>query len=207
MSQGELTRIRDDLVVMQRAMGLHLSFGKGVLVFGSFLAISALAAAVVSLLADADWLQLAPLAAIMILVPVGLFLASRRANVIPEMTMQFLLSISIYGVVWVAACGYSLAAQLGSTVETPRIVGLYATSIGLLFAFSLILVRTALRNRERYYCLGLAISTLLAGMLLPILDRHYCYLLAHGFMAVGYLTGVVIQGVQLRTAVTQHAAD
>ena len=64
-----------------------------------------------------------------------------------------------------------------------------------------------LRSRERYYCLGLAVSTLLAGMLLPIIDPHYSYPLANCFMAVGYLTGVAIQWVQLREAVSNHAAD
>jgi hypothetical protein len=69
------------------------------------------------------------------------------------------------------------------------------------------LVSSALRNRERYYALGLAISTLLAGMLLPIIDPHYSYPLAHCFMAVGYLTGVAIQWVQLRGGLASDAAD
>jgi hypothetical protein len=55
--------------------------------------------------------------------------------------------------------------------------------------------------------LGLAISTLLAGMLLPIIDPHYSYPLAHCFMAVGYLTGVAIQWVQLRGGLASDAAD
>ena len=78
---------------------------------------------------------------------------------------------------------------------------------GLLLAFSLILIRMALRSRERYCCLGLVVSTLLAGMLLPVFDQHYSYALANCFMAVGYLTGVAIQWVQLREAVPNHAAD
>jgi hypothetical protein len=208
MLEPDLTRIRSDLDVVQRAMGLRMPFDRGVLVCGILLTISAIAAAVVSLLAKADWLQLAPLAAIMVLWPVGLFLQSRRTpNPSPEMPMQVALSVSVYGVVWVAACGYSLATFLGPAVGTARTAALYAISIGLLFGFSLILVRTALGNRGRHYCLGLAISVLLAGMLLPVLDRHYSYPLAHCFMAAGYLTGVAIQCVQLRKAVTHHAAD
>ena len=44
-------------------------------------------------------------------------------------------------------------------------------------------------------------------MLLPILDGHYSYVLAHGVMAVGCLSGAAIQWVQLRTAATHDAAD
>jgi hypothetical protein len=208
MSEGELTRVKDDLAIMQRAMGLHLPFGKGMLVFGVLLTSAALVATAASLWAEADWLQLAPLAAILVLGSVGGFLRSRRGTDLnPEITMQIAVSVSIYGIVWVAACGYSLATFLGPTVGMARTVGLYAISIGSLLAFSLILVHGALKRRERYYCLGLAVSLLLAGMLLPIFDRHYSYPLAHGFMAVGYLTGVAIQWVQLRNAATYHAAD
>jgi carbon starvation protein CstA len=145
MSEGDLGRIRGDLAVMQRAMGLHLSFGKGMLVFGILLALAAVGAAVVSLLVENDWHQLIPLAAIMVLGPVGLFLRSRRTtNLNPEIAMQVLMSVSIYSVVWVAACGYTLATFLGPTVGAARTALLHATSIGLLVAFTLILVRTAL---------------------------------------------------------------
>jgi len=208
MSEDQLGRIKGDLAVMQRAMGLHLSFGKGMLVFGILLAVAAVGAAVVSLLVESDWLQLTPLAAIMAIGPVGLYLRSRRSTGLsPEITEQVLLSVAIYGIVWSAACGYALANFLGPSVGTARTAVFYAVSIGLLLANSLILVRMALRSRERYYCLGLAVSTLLTGMLLPVLDRHYSYFLAHCFMALGYLTGVVIQSAQLREAVVNHAAD
>jgi hypothetical protein len=208
MLEPDLTRIRSDLDVVQRAMGLRVPFGRGVLACGILLTISAIAAAVVSLLVEADWLQLAPLGAIMFLWPGGLFFQSRRsADASHEINLQVLMSVSIYGAVWVAACGYSLATFLGPTVGTARTALLQAVSIGLLLAFTLILVRMALRSRERYYCLGLAISTLLAGMLLPVLDRHYSYPLAHCFMAVGCLTSVAIQWGQLRKTVTHHASD
>lgn len=208
VSQAELRRIQQDLTTVQRAMGLHLPFGKGVLAFGTLLTVAAVGAAVVSLMAEGAWLQIAPLAAIMLLVPTGLYLRSRRTtNLDPEITLQVVLSVGIYGIVWGAACGYALAAFLGPTVGAARTALFYAISIGLLLAFSVILVRMALRSRGRYYCLGLAVSTLLAGMLLPVLDQHYCYPLAHCFMAAGYLTGVAIQWVQLREAVANHAAD
>ena len=208
MSEDRLGRIKGDLAVMQRAMGLHLSFGKGMLTFGIMLTAAAFGAAVVSLLVKDDWLQLAPLAAIMVIGPVGLFLRFRRSTShSPEITVQVVLSVGVYGIVWGAACGYALATFLGPSVGTAQTAVFYAVSIGLLLAFSLILIRMAVRSRERHYCLGLVVSTLLAGMLLPIFDRHYSYPLAHCFMAVGYLTGVVIQSVQLREAVANHAAD
>jgi hypothetical protein len=189
-------------------MGLHLSFGKGMLGFGILLTLAAVGAAVVSLLVENDWLQVVPLAAILVLVPAGLFLRARRnTNVSHEINLQVLVSVTIYAVVWIAACGYTLATVLGTTIGAARTAGLYATSIGILLVFTLMLVRSALRSRERYYCLGLAMSTLLAGMLLPIIDPHYSYPLAHCFMVVGYLTGVAIQWVQLREAVSNHAAD
>jgi len=190
---------------MQRAMGVRLSFGKGILVFDMLLALAAIGAALVSVQVETDWLQQAPFAAIMVLVPAGLFLRSRRTG--HEINLQVLMSVTIYAVVWIAACGYTLAISVGSIVGTARNALLYATSVSILTAFTLILVRAALRSREQYYCLGLALSTLLAGMLLPILGQHYSYSLAHGCMAVGYLTGFAIQRVQLREAVANHAAD
>ena len=80
MSVDELGRIKGDLAVMQRAMGLHIYFGTGMLVFGIVLTIAAVGAAVVSLLLENDLLQTAPFAAIVVLCPVGLFLRTRRSR-------------------------------------------------------------------------------------------------------------------------------
>jgi hypothetical protein len=208
MSEAELGRIKGDLAIIQRAMGLQLSFGNGMLAFGLLLSIAAVGAAVVSLLSENEWLQVAPFATIMAFCMLGLYIRSRcNSNLSHEIKLQVVLSSTIYCVVWIAACGYALATFCGPTIGATRTAGLYASSIGYVFAFSLILVLNALKSRERYYCLGLAVSLLLAGLLIPILDRHYSYPLAHCFMAVGYLTGVVIQWVQLRKAVTQLAAN
>lgn len=208
MSEDALGRIKGDLSVIQRAMGLHLSFGKGMLGFGVLLALAAVGAAVVSLLMENDGLQVVPLAAIMVLVPVGLFLRFRRnTNVSHEINLQVLVSVVIYAVVWIAACAYTLAAFMSNTIGATRTAALRATGIGILLVFTLMLVRSAMRSRERHYCLGLAISTLLAGMLLPVINPHYSYPVAHCLMAVGYLTGVAIQWAQLRDGVASHAAD
>jgi hypothetical protein len=208
MSEDVLGRIKGDLAVIQRAMGLHLPFGRGMLCFGILLALAAVGAAFVSLVVENDWPQVVPLAAIMVLVPVGLSLRFRRTtNVSHEINLQVLVSVVIYAVVWIAACGYTLATFLGNTIGATRTTGLYAASIGILLVFTLLLVRSALRSRERYYCLGLAISTLLAGMLLPVINPYYSYPIAHCLMAVGYLTGAAIQWVQLRDGVANHAAD
>jgi hypothetical protein len=177
------------------------------LVCGMLFAAAAVGAALVSLLVENDLLQLVLFAAIMVLGLAGLFLRSRRTtDGSPDVTLQVVLSVSVYGAVWVAACGYMLANILGPAGSV-RTVLLHAVSIGLLVASALMLVRTALRSRERYYCLGLASSTLLTGMLLPIVDPHYSYAVAHGLLAVGYVTGVAIQWVQLREAIADHAAD
>ena len=205
MTEDVLGRISGDLAVVRRAMGLRLFFGKGMLVFNIVLALAAIGAALLSLQIESDWLQQVPFAVIMGLVPLGLYLLSRRTS--HEINLQVLMSVSIYAVVWIAASGYMLATVVGPIMGAERSALLYATCVIFLLAFTLILVRAALRSREQYYCLGLALSTLLTGMLLPILGHSYGWSLAHGLMAVGYLTGVVIQWVQLRKAVTQLAAN
>jgi hypothetical protein len=189
-------------------MGLHVPFGTGVLAVGILLTATATAAAFISLLVEWDSLQLALPAAAMVPGLVGLFLRSRRApSLDPEVVTQVAVSICIYGVVWVAACGYLIAGIAGPSMVASRTAALHACSVGLLLSFSLLLVRSAFRSRQRHYCLGLAVSTLLAGMLLPVLDWHYSYPLAHGLMAVGYLAAAAIQSGQLREAAASHASD
>lgn len=208
MTDEELGRIRSDLSVMRQAMGLHLSFGQGMLTFGLLLTLAAVGAAAFSWLVEDDWLQLVPFTAIMVLVPVGLYLrSSRTPGLSPEIIMQVIMSISTYAVVWVAGFSYAIAKFAGPAIGSRRTAFMYTTGLGLLLAFTLILVLTALKSRERYYCFGLAVSTLLAGMLFPLLGWPYSYSLAHCFMAVGYLTAVAIQWAQLREAVANHAAN
>ena len=213
MSEDVLGRVRGDLVVMQRAMGLRLPFGKGMLVFDLLLSLAAIGSALVSLRVESDWMQQVPFAVIMVLVPAGLFVRSQWRSheesqwTSHEINLQVLISATVYAVVWVAACGYMMATIVGPIMGIERSALLYAISVSILMAFTLILVRAALKSREQYYCLGLALSTLLAGMLLPLLGQHYSYSLAHGFMAVGYLTGFAIQWVQLRKVAADHAAD
>jgi hypothetical protein len=175
------------------------------LVVDILLALASVGAALVSLRVETDWLQQVPFMAVMFLVPMGLFLRSRRTSY--EINLQIFMSLIVYAVVWVAACAHMLATIVGPIMGIERSALLHFTSVGILVAFTLILVRGALKNREQYYCLGLAISTLLAGMLLPIIDSNYSYSLAHGFMAVGYLTCFAIQWVQWRETVANHAAD
>lgn len=205
MSEDVLGRVRGDLIVIQRAMGLRLPFGNGMLALNLLLALTALGSALISLRVESDWLQQVPFAAIMVLVPAGLFAQSRRTS--HEINLQILISATVYAVVWIAACGYMMATLVGPAMGIERSALLHATSVSILIAFTLILVRAALKSREQHYCLGLALSTLLAGMLLPLLGQRYSYSLAHGFMAVGYLTAFAIQWVQLRKAAAHYAAD
>src|SRR6478736_6319469 len=107
MSEDVLGRVRGDLDVMQRAMGLRLPFGNGMLAFNLMLTLAAIGSALVSLRVESDWLQQVPFAAIMVLVPVGLFVRSRRTS--HEVNLQVLISATVYAVVWIAACGYMLA--------------------------------------------------------------------------------------------------
>src|SRR5271155_2949499 len=110
MSDDELGRLKSDLAVMRSAMGLHVPFGRGMLAVGIFLTATATVAAVVSLLVERDSLQQALPAAVMVAGVVGLFLLSRRPSGLDsEVVNQVVVSISIYGVVWVAACGYLIA--------------------------------------------------------------------------------------------------
>lgn len=202
----ELGRIKSDLDVMQRAMGLRVSFGNGVLAVGIVLTMTSIAAALVSLRLQGDGLQMALFGTIAVLAMIALFLRHRRADVAPDTVKQVALSVSIYAAVWVAACGYAIASTIGATIGTARNAGLYAGSITLLLGFSVLLIRAAVKSRENRYCLGLALSTLLAGMLLPIAGHDYSYTLAHGFMAVGFAAAVFIQYKQLRETGSHHAA-
>ncbi len=204
MSEDILGRIEGDLAIMQRAMHLSLPFGRGILVFDVLLALVAASAAFFSLQVEIDWLQQVPFAAIMVLVPIGLFVLSRRTN--HDINLQVLMSITIYAFVWIAASGYTLAILVGPEVGKLRTALLYITSVTILLAFTLLLVRAALKRREQHYCLGLALSTLVAGMLLPILGQSYGYAIAHGCMALGFLTAFAIQRAQLREAASDDAA-
>src|SRR5262245_44826263 len=173
MSEDQLGRIKGDLAIIQRAMGLHLSFGRGMLVFGILLTFAAVGAAVVSLLVENNWLQVAPFAALMALCLLALYLQSRRIpDLSHEIKLQVGLSITIYFAVFGAACGYMLAAFFGPTIGAARTAALYAASLAYVLPFSFILVLHALKNRERHYCLGLAASLLLTGLIIPILDPH-----------------------------------
>lgn len=205
MSENARNRVSGDLLVMQQRMGLRLPCGKGILAVNMLLALAAIGSAFLSLRVESDWLQQVPFAAIMVLVPAGLFVQSRRTR--HEINSQLLISATVYAVVWIAACGYMMAKVVGPVMGIERSALLYATSASVLIAFTWILVRAALISREQYYCLGLALSTLLAGMLIPLVGQHYSYSLAHGFMAVGYLTVFAIQWVQLQKAAAHHAAD
>lgn len=205
MTEDVLGRIAGDLAVVRRAMGLRLYFGKGMLVFNIVLALTAIGAAFLSLQIETDWLHQVPFAVIMGFVPAGLFLRSGRTS--HEINLQVLMSVTIYAVVWIAACGYMMATVVGPIMGTERSALLYATCIIFLLAFTLILVRAAMRSREQYYCLGLALSTFLAGMLLPILGKSYGYSLAHGLMAIGFLATFSVQWSQLREAAAKHAAN
>jgi hypothetical protein len=208
MPDDELGRVRSDLDVMRQAMGLHLPFGREVLVWGAFLATAAFVAALFGLLVDDDRLQMLPFAVIMVIVPFAVFLWSRRtAGLNSELTTQVMVSISIHAVVWVAGTSYAMAAFAGSALGFPRMTGLYAAGVVLLLVFSWMLVSTALSHRERRYCLGLTISTLLAATLFPLMGRYSGGPSAHCFMAIGYLAAAVIQWSQLREVAANRAAD
>jgi hypothetical protein len=208
MSEAELARLQGDLAVIQRALGLRISFGKGMLVFGVLLALVAMSAAVASFSTESVWLQLIPFTAILVLCLLGLYLRSRRtADFGHEVTLQVVLSITIYFAVIGAACGYMLAALCGPDIGAVRTAALYACSLTYISIFLVILLINAFKRRERYYCLGLAVPLLLTGLLLPVLDKRYSISLAHGFMAVGFLTGVAIQWFQLRKAQSHNAAN
>lgn len=205
MTDDVLGRVAEDLDVMKRAMGLRLPYGNGMLAFGLLMTLAAISFAMISLRIESDWVQQVPFAAIMVLVPVGLFMRSKRTS--HEVNSQVLMSVTVYAVVWIAACGYMIATVVGPIMGTNRSTLLYASCVTFLLAFTLILVRAAVKSKENHYCLGLALSTLLAGMLLPLIGQDYSYSIAHALMAMGYLTGFAIQWNQLRKAATSDAAN
>jgi hypothetical protein len=177
------------------------------LAFGILLTFAAIGAAVVSLLVENSWLQVAPFATFLVLCLAGLYLQSRRIDLGHEIKLQVSLSIVVYFAVFGAACGYTLAAFCGPVIGAARTAALYAASLAFVLPFLFLLVLNALKNRERHYCLGLAAALLLTGLITPIVDPLYSFPLAHCFMAAGYLTGVAIQWLQLREAESHHAAN
>ena len=153
MSEAELYRIKGDIAVIQRAMGLQLSFGKGMLVFGILLTFAAVGAGVVSLLVESDWLQVGPIATIVLLCLLGLYFQSRRiADLSHEIKLQVGLSITIHFAVLGAACGYTLATYCGPTIGAARTAALYAASLAYVLPFSFLLLLNALNSSERYSC-------------------------------------------------------
>lgn len=204
MPDDIIGRIQEDLAIMQRAMHRSVPFGRGILVFDLLLALATAGAAFFSLQVESDWLQQVPFAAIMVLVPIGLFVISKRTN--HDINLQVLMSVTIYAFVWIAASGYTLAFLVGPEVGKLQTALLYSISVAILLAFTLLLVRAAIKSREQHYCLGLAISTLVAGMLLPILGHNYGYVIAHGCMTMGFLAGFAIQRAQLREEASDHGA-
>lgn len=208
MTPSDRDRLQSDLTSIRSAMGLHLPFGRAMVAADLSLSFLAAASAVASLLLDRDSLQQALPASAIVLGLLALFLRSRRRPVLdPEIVSQVSVSLSVYAVVWVAASGYWMAGLAGSSFEPWRTTALRLASVGLLLAFSFLLVRSALASRPRRYALGLAISTLLAATLLPILDWHHTYPLAHFFMSLGFLSAAAIQSSQLRESVPSHVAD
>lgn len=208
ISNGHLERLHSDLAIMRQAMGLHLHFGRGSLIFSMVLFGAAITSVLLSLIFDSNWLHIVPFAIFMTLGLMGLFFQSRRfADLSPEIKLQVILSITVYFVVICAASGYVLAAFCGPSIGTVRTVALYVSSLFCILAFMFILVMNALKTRERYYCFGLAFSLILVGLLVPIFDPRFSFPLAHCIMAVGYLSVVLIQKFQLREASLQNAAD
>ncbi len=208
ISEGQLGRIQDDLAIMQRAMGLRLSFDNGMLAFGILLAVAAVSAGLISLISENEWLQVVPFAVFMALGLIGAYLQSQRNIALShEVKLQVSLSITVYFAVICASSGYVLVAYCGPSIGAARTAALYAASLAYILAFIFVLVLNALRNRERYYCFGLAIPLLLTGLLIPLFDPHYSFTLTHGIMAIGYLASFAIQRFQLQEAVAQHAAD
>ena len=208
ISNGQLERIHGDLAIMRQAMGLHLNFGRGTLFFNVLLIAAALSAALVSLITDSSWLHIVPFAVFMVLSLIGLFFQSRRfADLSHEIKLQVILSITVYFAVICASSGYVLAAFCGPLIGTVRTVALYVASLSYILTLTFILVINTLKTRERYYCLGLAFSLILAGLLVPIFDPHFSFPLAHCIMAIGYLSVVLIQRFQLREAWLQNATD
>ena len=116
----------------------------------------------------------------------------------------------LYAVVWIAACGYTLATFPGTTIGAARTAGLYATSIGILLVFTLMLVSSALRNRERYYFVSASPYLHLARRDVAPDHRPTLQLSPRSLLHGCWLPDgckLAIQWVQLREAGSNHAAD
>jgi hypothetical protein len=208
MQDGQIERIQDDLAVIRRALAFQTSFGKEMLLVGMLLTLAAAIFSVVSLSTDSPWMQAVPFAACMALCLTGGYIVCQRnPDISHELKLQVVFSIATYFAVICAASGYLIASFCGTSIGTLRTAALYAASLSYIIPFSTVLVVNAIKNRERHYCLGLAIALLLTGLIIPIAEPNYIFALAHGFMAVGFLAGVAIQRYQLRQVNLAHAPD
>jgi hypothetical protein len=211
MSEGDLDRVRADLVAMRQALGLRPPFGP--VHVGASLALAAVGVAVVALTAVTDvaekparagsaahWLYVA-----LIVVPALLALAAtgaiarRRRAAAPLAWGEFRAAgIAAAVAVPLYLAFVALAARGGISPG--------AVTAATLFLAGLFMLTGAIADRSRWHTLGWAVATLLAGACVPAARYEDAGFVAGGWLILGGLSTAALLARQLRGG-SDHATD
>ncbi|WP_165235191.1 hypothetical protein [Aquisphaera insulae] len=211
MSDSSLDRVREDLAVMRRAVGLGHPFEWEhvwaclalACVGGALAVITAVTGISVKPAAPGSASHLAYLG--LLLVPVALALGlmatlgHRRKEAAPLFWREQRHS-------WVAAV-VVVPLYVGFTIWGVK-NGLAAGTLtaATFFLAGLFSVAAAVSERDRRYTLGFGLSTLLAGAICPWVGYEGAGLLVGGWLALGGVSTAIVMARQLRSGV-EHATD
>jgi hypothetical protein len=204
MSKGDLDRVCEDLATMRQATGFRLPFGSEQVWVNLALAIVGIAVAALTAWTNlstgsatpgsaAHWAYIALVVGPVLLVfGVMTVVARRRKARAPLLWRESRLS-------WVVA-GVAVPVYLGFIVwAVKNSIPLGALTAATLFLAGLFLLMGAVTDRSRWYTLGWAVSTLLAGVCAPVATYETAGLVAGGWLLLGGLSTASIMAWQLRS--------
>jgi hypothetical protein len=210
MSESNLDRVREDLAAMRQALGLRPPFEREYVWLSLSLGLVGIAIAALTAWTDisarpatpgstAHWAYIA-----LIVTPVFLVLAvmsviaRRRKGEAPLAWRDLRVS-------WVVAA-IALPLYLGFISWAGR-TGLSAAALtaATLFLAGLFSLMAAIPDRSRWYTLGWAVSTLLAGVCAPVASYENAGLVVGGWLFLGGFSTAAIMARQLRSG--DYASD
>jgi bacteriorhodopsin len=210
MSEGNLDRVREDLAAMRQVLGLRPRFGREHVCVSFALAIVGTVVAALTAWTEisvrptrsgsmAHWVYIALIGvpALLVLTVMSLMARHRKAET-PLLWRESRLS-------WIfAAIAVPLyLAFIAWAVKNDISAG--AVTAATFFVTGLFLLMDAVSDRRRWYTLGWAVSTLLAGVCAPMTTYESAGLLAGGWLFLGGISTAAILAWQLRSG-SDHAA-